>query len=170
MKEKDYFKGVEVSEYVEKVVRIDRVTKVVKGGKRLAFRVFVIVGDQKGSVGFSCGKAKEVPSAIKKAIEKAKKNLTNINLINGTLPHIIFSKYGASTVILRPAKQGTGVIAGGAVRVLLEALGVKNVVSKCQGSRNAINVTRAAFNGLLNCMNLDLQENIRERKLSVSFL
>jgi len=171
MKEKDQFKSTEKSnEYIEKIVRIDRVTKVVKGGKRLAFRAFVIVGDQKGNVGFSSGKAKEVPSAIKKAIEKAKKKVTKVNIVNGTLPHAIFSKYGASRIILMPAKPGTGVIAGTVARSLLELVGIKNVVSKCQGSRNPINVVKAVFNGLNKCMDLEAQEKLRNKSISVSFL
>lgn len=138
--------------FVERVVRIDRVTKVVKGGKKLSFRCFVIVGDRDGKVGFSTGKAKEVPSAIKKAIERARKSMKSFNIVDGTLPHEVLGVFGASRVILRPAKKGTGVIAGGAVRILLEALGVKNVVSKCLGSRNPINATKAAVNGLDLCV------------------
>ena len=137
--------------FFEKVVKINRVNKVVKGGKRLAFRAFVICGDKKGSVGFGIGKSKEVPVAIKKAIEKAKKSLNKINVFEDTLPHEVHAKFGSSKVLIRPAKKGTGVIAGGAVRVILEAVGFKNVVAKSLGSRNPINTAKAAKVALLKC-------------------
>lgn len=154
-------------EIVEKVIKINRVTKVVKGGKRLAFRAFVISGNRSGSVGFGLGKSKEVPMAIRKAVEKAKRNIQKINIINGTLAHEVLGVYGASKVLIRPAKPGTGVIAGGAVRTLLEAVGLKNVVAKSLGSRNPVNATKAALNGLLSCRNLQEEEKIRGKKLSV---
>ena len=135
----------------EKVVKINRVNKVVKGGKRLAFRAFVICGDKNGSVGFGIGKSKEVPVAIKKAVEKAKKSLDKINVYEDTLPHEVRAKFGSSKVLIRPAKKGTGVIAGGAVRVILEAVGFKNVVAKSLGSRNPINTAKAAKDALLKC-------------------
>ena len=147
----DINKNDDEQSYFEKVVKINRVNKVVKGGKRLAFRAFVICGDKKGSVGFGIGKSKEVPVAIKKAIEKAKKSLEKINVYDETLPHEVYAKFGASKVLIRPAKKGTGVIAGGAVRVILEAVGLKNVVAKSLGSRNPINTAKAAKVALLKC-------------------
>lgn len=154
---------------VEKVIQIDRINKVVSGGKRMSFRAFLICGDQHGRVGLGVGKSKEVPNAIRKAVEKAKKDLTVINIVDGTLPHSIEGKYGASKVILKPAKPGTGVIAGGSVRILLESLGLKNVVAKTLGSNNAINAAKAAMTALLKCRILEEDEKYRGRKLSVYF-
>jgi small subunit ribosomal protein S5 len=153
-------------EIIEKVIKINRVTKVVKGGKRLAFRAFVISGDRNGNVSFSLGKSKEVPVAIRKAIERGKSSMKKINIINGTLAHEVIGIYGASRVIIKPAKPGTGVIAGGAVRILLEAVGLRNVIAKSLGSRNPVNSTKAAMNGLLSCRNLQEEEKIRGKKLS----
>ncbi len=156
-------------ELVEKVIKIDRITKVVKGGKRLAFRAFVIVGNRKGKVGFGLGKSKEVPVAIKKAIERAKKRLESIQLVGGTLPHQVLGKFGASRVILKPAKAGRGVIAGGSTRILLEALGVKDVVAKSKGSNNPINAAQAAMEGLRQLKNLENEEKLRGKTLPVFF-
>lgn len=153
---------------VEKVIKIDRINKVVKGGKRLAFRAFVISGDAGGMVGFSLGKSKEVPSAIRKAVEKAKKAQTRVEIIEGTLPHEVEGRFGAARVILKPARPGTGVIAGGAVRILLEAAGYHNVVAKALGSRNPINMTKAAMNALLKCRIKAVEEKRRGRTLSIS--
>lgn len=133
----------------DELISINRVTKVVKGGKNLSFAALVVVGDESGHVGFGTGKAKEVPNAIKKAIEAAKKNLIRVPLIEGTLPHQIIGKYGAGRVLLKPAAEGTGVIAGGAVRPILQMLGVHNVRTKILGSSNPHNVIRATFNGLM---------------------
>ncbi|NDC83298.1 30S ribosomal protein S5 [bacterium] len=152
---------------VEKVIKIDRINKVVKGGKRLAFRAFVIAGDQSGQVGLGLGKSKEVPSAIRKGVEKARKHLERINIVNGTIPHEVIGEYGAARVILKPARPGTGVIAGGAVRILLESLGLKNVVAKSLASRNPINCARAALVGLLQCKNIDQETALRGKPLSV---
>ncbi|RAP33368.1 30S ribosomal protein S5 [Candidatus Marinamargulisbacteria bacterium SCGC AAA071-K20] len=154
---------------IEKVIRIDRVNKVVKGGKRLAFRAVVVTGDQKGKVGFGLGKSKEVPIAIKKAIERANKSRKKINIIGGTIPHPVIGKFGSSTIVLRPARPGTGVIAGGAVRILLEALGVRNIVAKSIGSGNAVNALQATLNGLLFCKDLEQEEKSRGKKLPVFF-
>lgn len=132
----------------DQLISVNRVTKVVKGGKNLSFAALVVVGDESGVVGFGTGKAKEVPNAIKKAVESAKKNLIKVTLIDGTLPHEIIGEYGAGRVLLKPAKEGTGVIAGGAVRAVLQSLGVHNVRTKILGSNNPHNVIRATFDGL----------------------
>jgi small subunit ribosomal protein S5 len=131
------------------VVSINRVTKVVKGGKNLSFSALVVVGDGHGVVGFGIGKAKEVPSAIKKGIEAAKKNLIRVPLIENTLPHQFIGRYGAGRVLMKPASAGTGVIAGGAVRAIMQAAGVHDVRTKVLGSTNPHNVVRATFEGLL---------------------
>jgi len=133
----------------DQLISVNRVTKVVKGGKNMSFAALVVVGDEAGHVGFGTGKAKEVPNAIKKAVEAAKKNLIKVPLIDGTLPHEMIGEYGAGRVLLKPAKEGTGVIAGGAVRAVLQSLGVHNVRTKILGSTNSHNVIRATFDGLL---------------------
>ena len=132
----------------DQLISINRVTKVVKGGKNMSFAALVVVGDEAGHVGFGTGKAKEVPNAIKKAVESAKNNLIRVPLIDGTLPHELIGEYGAGRVLLKPAAEGTGVIAGGAVRAVLQSLGVHNVRTKILGSNNNHNVIRATFNGL----------------------
>jgi small subunit ribosomal protein S5 len=131
------------------LISVNRVTKVVKGGKNLSFAALVVVGDEAGHVGFGTGKAREVPNAIKKAVESAKKNLIRVPLINGTLPHPIYGEHGAVKVMIKPAGEGTGVIAGGPVRAIMQALGVRNVRTKILGSTNPHNVVRATFDGLM---------------------
>jgi small subunit ribosomal protein S5 len=132
----------------DQLISINRVTKVVKGGKNMSFAALVVVGDEAGHVGFGTGKAKEVPNAIKKAVEAAKKNLIKVSLMHGTLPHQMIGEYGAGRVLMKPASEGTGVIAGGAVRAIMQAVGIHNVRTKVLGSRNAHNVIRATFDGL----------------------
>lgn len=135
--------------YIEKLVAINRVAKVVKGGKRFSFSALVVVGDGKGRVGFSMGKAREVADAVKKAFEKAKKCMVRIPLREGrTLHHDVFGRFGAGKVVLRSAVSGTGIIAGGAMRAVFEALGIQDVVSKCIGSANPHNMVRATFDAL----------------------
>lgn len=143
-----------VKEYDERVVAINRVTKVVKGGKRMKFSALVVIGNGKGKFGFSTGKSGEVPDAIKKSVDKAKRNLHTVNIVNGgTISHEVIGKFGATEVFLKPAPEGTGIIAGGPVRAIVELSGIKNVYSKVYGSRTKINIIRAttaALNSLKN--------------------
>ena len=139
----------EPSEFVDKLVHINRVAKVVKGGRRFGFAALVVVGDQKGRVGFGHGKAREVPEAVRKATESAKRGLVRVPLREGrTLHHDVHGRHGAGRVLLRAAKPGTGIIAGGPMRAVFEVMGVQNVLAKCLGSTNPYNIVRATINGL----------------------
>ena len=138
----------EQSEFIEKVVYLNRVSKTVKGGRVMKFSALVVVGDGKGTVGYGLGKAAEVSEAILKGITDAKKNMVKISLVDGTIPHDVLGVFGAGTVMLKPAPVGTGVIAGGAVRAVMEAVGIHNIVAKCLRSNNPQNVVKATMEGL----------------------
>lgn len=151
-------------EFEEQVISINRVTKVVKGGRRFRFAALVVVGDRKGRVGIGTGKANEVPDAIKKAVEDAKKNIFTVPVIGTTIPHEITGKYGAGSVYMRPASEGTGVIAGGATRAILELAGISDILTKCLGSRTKINVVRATVDALQNLRTVESVAALRGKK------
>ncbi len=159
--DRDQRKEVEQPEFEERVVTINRVTKVVKGGRRFRFAALVVIGDKNGHVGFGTGKALEVPDAIKKAIESAKKNMITVSTVKTTIPHEVTGVYGAGRVILKPASEGTGVIAGGPVRAVVELAGISDILSKSLGSATPINVVRATIEGL---KSLETVEQVAARR------
>ena len=152
-------------EFVEKLIKLNRTAKVVKGGRRFSFSALTVVGDKKGRVGFGFGKANDVTEAIRKSIDKAKRNLVHVPLKNGTIPHEIQADYKSSSVLLLPACSGTGIIAGGPVRAILEAAGATDVMSKSLGSNAPVNVVRATFNALKNLMDIRVVAKNRGKAL-----
>ena len=154
-------KDLEQPEFEERVVTINRVTKVVKGGRRFRFAALVVIGDRKGHVGFGTGKANEVPDAIKKAVESAKKNMITVSTVNTTIAHEVTGVQGAGRVVLRPASAGTGVVAGGPVRAVIELAGISDILSKSLGSATPINVVRATVEGL---KSLETAEQVAARR------
>lgn len=152
-------------EFEERVIAINRVAKVVKGGRRFRFSALVVIGDKKGRVGFGQGTANEVPDAIRKGIDNAKKNLINVKLVNGTIPHENTGTFGAGEVFVRPASEGTGVIAGGAVRDIMELAGVSDVLTKNIGSRTPVNMVRATFDALDTMKTIEDVAKLRGKKI-----
>lgn len=152
-------------ELKEKVVSIKRVTKVVKGGKRMSFSSIVIVGDERGHVGVGVGKANEVPDAIRKGVEDAKKNLIEVPLSGTTIPHVTTTEFGATKLILKPASPGTGVVSAGSVRAIVELAGIKDILSKSIGSTNSYNLTKATINALRSLKRIDKLSEVRDKKI-----
>jgi small subunit ribosomal protein S5 len=156
----------ERSEFDERIIDITRVAKVIKGGRRFAFRVAVVVGDNKGNVGFGMGKARSVPDAIRKALEVARKEMEPVSMVGSTIPHEIIGRHGAAKVLLKPASPGTGVIAGGGVRAVVEAAGYRDILSKSLGSANVLNVILATMDGLRRLKNIQQEASDRGKTVA----
>lgn len=150
------------SQLTDRLVAVSRCAKVVKGGRRFGFNALVTVGDGNGRIGIGMGKANDVTEAIRKAVESAKKNVVSVSLVNGTIPHDIIGHFGAGKIVLKPAAPGTGVIAGGAARAVLELAGIKNVLTKCLGTTNAHNVVKATLDGLTKLKTRDQINELRQ--------
>jgi len=161
----DFKSGKADEQFIEKIVFINRVAKVVKGGRRFSFSAIAVVGDGNGKVGYGLGKANQVPEAIRKGIEKARRDMKSVSITEISIPHEIKGKYGAGLVMLKPASAGTGVIAGGAVRAVLEAVGIQNILTKCLGSHNPHNLVKATLNGLRNLRTAEQVAALRNKSV-----
>ena len=158
-------RGSSADDFIEKIVFINRTAKVVKGGRRFSFSAICVVGDGKGKVGYGLGKANQVPEAIRKGIEKARKDMSSVSITDFSIPHEIKGKFGAGLVLLKPASEGTGLIAGGAVRAVLEAAGVHNILTKCIGSHNPHNLVKATIDGLRRLRTVEHIAAIRNKQV-----
>jgi len=155
----------EEKEFVEKLIKLNRVSKAVKGGRKMSFSALMVVGDGKGRVGYGFGKANDVTEAIRKSIEKAKKNLCNVPLKNTTIPHEVLGNFKSASVLLKPAAPGTGIIAGGPVRAVMEAAGISDILAKSLGSKNTMNIVKGVFSGLESIYDAKVQASGRGKKL-----